>query len=198
MCAGRTSWKDLLTHLIFSEVSECFLFCPILLLCLAKNKVEDQANYVNGRCNEEDVSPSQLWILKAGNSKLLRIIKCLSLLVHTGCRFTSYHSSLNAAGTWESSRLLLQCAVPFCHETCVLAVLSAGMRPAKTPTRLTPSLFSSLCLILFFFFSQVFPWSYLNWNSSLFYTLFCYFLITYHQKELWLFLFSEIVHNTLA
>lgn len=120
-------------------------------MCLAKNKVEDQANYVNGRCNEEDVSPSQLWILKAGNSKLLRIIKCLSLLVHTGCRFTSYHSSLNAAGTWESSRLLLQCAVPFCHETCVLAVLSAGMRPAKTPTRLTPSLFSSLCLILFFF-----------------------------------------------
>lgn len=58
------------SHLAHSEVSECLFFSPVLLVCLAKDKVDDQAGYVNGSCNEENISPTQFWILETGNTKL--------------------------------------------------------------------------------------------------------------------------------
>lgn len=76
-------WKakhSALRHPVCSELSEHLLCSPVLDVCLAEDEVEDQAWHVNGNRNQEDISPAKLWILEAGNYKVLMVSWLLPLL----------------------------------------------------------------------------------------------------------------------
>lgn len=71
-----------------SEVRHCLLLSPVLDLCLGEDEVEDQAWHVNSSWKQEDVSPADLWILVAGNHRLLASLM-LFLLIQNGSGTTS-------------------------------------------------------------------------------------------------------------
>lgn len=67
-----------------SQTGEHLVFRPLLYICSAENKEEDQPGEVDGSWEEEDISPARFCILQAGNYRLLTAFESPSFWVQKG------------------------------------------------------------------------------------------------------------------